>query len=217
MVKHAVLLEFGFVHDQGNNEGNAKEERHHDVHIWSEIWILGPGKPHAEEHKTSSEEEVSNPVQLLELFKLSKPKLGWKRWWVVEDQAKKAGNGVDSGTEIPVISESLRMTITSHCTSNEQANQASQGHGNIVSGLSKWSVLAWKNFGRDCVEERLDTIRETGNTLSCNCHVHGRCPCNNDGANYTAKREDDEEPSAAPVIGSLGDWRRKNYREDGNG
>lgn len=67
------------------------------------------------------------------------------------------------------------------------------------------------------MEERLDTVRDSGNTLSRNSHVHGVCARNDNGADGTAEGEEDEKPSASPVIGRLGDWGREDGGEDGNG
>lgn len=67
------------------------------------------------------------------------------------------------------------------------------------------------------MEERLGTIRNTGNALSSNGHVHGVRPRNDNGADGTTEGEEDEKPSAAPVIGRLGDWGREDGGEYGNG
>lgn len=67
------------------------------------------------------------------------------------------------------------------------------------------------------MEERLDTIRESGNTLSGNGHVHGIRPRNDDGTDGATEGEDDEKPSAAPVVGRLRDWGREDGGEYGDG
>lgn len=215
-MEHAVLLEARLVDDQGCDEGETDEKGHHDVDIWPRVWVLRPGQAHAEEDEAGSEEEVADPVELLQLLNVREPELCWQRRWVVEDEAEDCRDGVDSSREVPVVSESLRVGA-GHGTSNEESHQASQRCRDVIGGLCVWSVLSGQHLGGDCVEERLGTIRDTGNALSRNGHVHGVRARNDNGADGTAEGEEDEKPSAAPVIGCLRDWGREDRGEYGNG
>lgn len=67
------------------------------------------------------------------------------------------------------------------------------------------------------MEERLDTIRDAGNTLSRNSHVHRIRPRNDNRADGAAEGEDDEKPSATPVIGRLRDRGREDGGKYGDG
>lgn len=120
-MEHAVLLEARLVDNQGSDEGETDEEGNHNMDLWPVVRVLRPGEAHTEENEAGSEEEVADPVELLQLLDVRESELSWQRRWVVEDEAEECRESVDCGHKVPVVPEPLRVA-TGHGASYEQSD-----------------------------------------------------------------------------------------------
>lgn len=209
VVEHAVLLEPCLVDHETDGECETDCKGCGNVGVGPWVGGVRPGEADAEEDQARCEEEVSDPVELLELLHglAGEFALLLSGGRVVSHRGEKGTEDVESHGHEEVVAEAIGSGVVGAVegTADEETGDCAEAVGNHVGGLAPGSPSAREDLGGDGVKKRLNTKGDAGDGEAGNGHVHAGGPRDNDGANGAEEGEADEEPFASPVVGGLGD------------
>lgn len=221
VVEHAILLEPCLIDHETNGECEANSKSCGNVGVGP--WVRGvrPREADAEEDQAGCEEEVSDPVELLQLLQgLARELLlllsGGR---VVSNRGEKSTKDVESHGHEEIVAEAVGSGVVGAVerAADEKTGDCAETVGDHVGGLAPSSPSSREDFGRDGVQERLDAKSNAGDCEAGNGHVHAGGSRDNDGANGAEEGEADEEPFSSPVVGGLGDHGTEDDGQDGDG
>ena len=184
VVEHAILLEPRLIHDEANSK--SKTDGKGGRHVGVGPWVRGmrPGQTNTEEYQTGGEEEVADPIELLQLLTSTASELllllSGRR--VIGNDSDESTDNVPCHGHVEVVAEAIGSWVVGavESTANEETSNGSQAVGDHVCSLAPGSVSSGKNLRRDGVEERLRAKGNASDSESSDGHIHRASPRNDD-------------------------------------
>lgn len=218
-MEHAILLSKRLVGDESEDQKGADGERGRGVRVRPGERVLRPRQTDTEKHNSGCQEEVADPVELLELLAKRKGRLALGGGRIVDGEAEGGGEDVEPRGDVPKVAEALGGDVggAHKGAAHQHADDATEGVGDAVGGLAVRAVLAGEDLGRHGVEQGLGAVAQGGDGEAGDGHGHRGRPRHDDGADAAEEGRDDEEPAAAPVVGGLGEDGAEDGGADGDG